>query len=371
MRKSLLFLLFLLFFVAGNAQRDYFMAEALIDQDKQAEAVKILDDLIDSNVYVSRPSMHMKTLNLAGSTKRFLNDSAGSKSAYRSAIAYYAKLNPVQKDDYTKREWYIAHSELASWAWQDEDYALAMHHLDATGAPGPYYSSTGHDVTVERDWHYDLRARIFQKQNQPDSAFHCLRQITENDHLRKINAMLISNRFSLVNVEGLFYGRNLNISQYPDAGYLYVLNLREDSSHAYQTVWFIHYAGGRKEIIGESSYVIGDTSGFPNTAFDISLSQNEEYLAVECEAKGANWIEIIDFRTLIKEHRCVIAQSITPYPGLVYITGWENNLLLISADIDLTKLNRKDHLSTQDLFGTIDDKKDFLFDPVEKKYSRK
>lgn len=370
MRQCWLIAVFLLFAGCLYCQQDYFFAENLVAEDKNAEAAKVLNHLIDSNAYVDRPAMHMKTLNLAGTVNHYLKDSARSKKCFRSAIAYYDTLSHGYKEnDFIKREWYIASTELAEWSLDDHrpDETIAL--LKNTGPPGEYYSATGQDVLVAKDHYYDLLSSSFQMLNKPDSAFWYLCKVHEDNPLWQFALLFRDTGNHLVNVNAVYFTSQQNESETMHA-HLYVATWMNSHSES-NTIWCVKPEQGMAKLIGKSDGAVNDSSRLPLSVSAISLSETSKWLAVECYAEGNTWIDVISFDELVQKRIYATECSIDPYPGNVSLHGWDNEFVIVESDADLTKLNKATRLSMPDLFGTTDDTAEFLFDPEKKKYTKR
>jgi hypothetical protein len=361
---------FILLISQLHAQKDYFYAATLLENGQYTEAVRVLDHLIDSGAYADRPRFAMMTLNLAGSAKQYLKDTVGAKECFQAVMTCYDTLSkPMKSDDWNKREYFSAGRSLAGMHYHAGDYTTANNLLHKIGYPGRYYSSTGSDVEQAQDSYCSFRARTFQKLNRPDSAFNWILKLRdrENPIVKPLDSIFNVKTNVIYHISCTSFSDENYDSLQNYTGTVYCVGWKDKNGHPY-SVWLKHVIG-RSEILGMGS--VSSDSDFPLCPDSMSLSPDEKFLAIEGSAEGANWIDILLFQPLIKEKNCTRYCSIQPYPGLVYIVGWENESLIVKSDADLTKLNKKNRLSMPDVFGTIDDKQLFLFDPESGKYSKK
>lgn len=368
--RILLFSVIILLASQLYAQKDYFYAEDLAFDSKHEEALVVLNHLIDSGAYSDRPRFAMMTLNLAGTTKRYLKDTVGAQKCFEAAMACYDTLSKaLKKDAWNQREYYMAGEDLAWIHYDRGDYAKANNLLQLIGYPGSYYSSTGSDVLMAEDGYCGFRARVYQKLNKPDSAFAWILKIRDNENpiVKPLDSIFnVKSNVIYHIVCSSFLGKNEN-PRLNSPGIIFCVGWKDKKGDPY-SIWIIQKYG-RSEILG-----IGSTSAesdFPLCPDTMSISPDEKYLAIGGSAEGANWVDIIAFQSLIKEKLFTRTFSINPYPGLVYIVGWEKELLVLRSDADLTKLNKKSRLSMPDVFGGVDEKELFLFDPESLKYSKK
>lgn len=355
-----------------NAQQDYFYAENLIDHGQHAEAVRVLDHLIDSGAYNDRPRFLMMTLNLAGTTKRQLHDTTGAKKCFESVMAYYDTLSgPGRSDDWNRREYYKAGFELARLHFSgSHQWNTANTLLTKIGEPGDYYSSTGSDVLVAQESYCRLRTSVFQKLNLPDSAFHYIRKIKDRqnvpvqflDSIFKVPTNFISH------VKFVSYsGKSENENNIP--GCLYFVAWHDESNNQH-SIWFTNPERGQIQILNHSTFNKYDPMNFPANCYDMSLSPDEKYLAVTCYTEGSNFIDIYSFPEIINERRCVEKQNILAYPSSVEIKGWSESGLIVESDADLTRYNKKQRMNF-DVTDNPDAKDLYLFDPESGKFSKK
>lgn len=364
----------LVFLVAPlSAQQDYFYAQTLIDNGQSVQAVRVLDHLIDSGAYADRPRFAMMTLNLAGTTKEFLQDTAGAAQCFVSAIACYDTLRaPLKSDNSNHREYYKACENLAWIYYYNRQYSLANSLLLHVGPPGEYYSSTGTDVLAAHDGYYAFRCKIFQKLNLPDSAFTCIRKMRDAEYTarRQLDSTfdIATNsiqHIAIVPFKSLMTDQNCTM-----AGYLYFVAWK-DAFNQPQSVWFVNYDSRGLEIIGWSSGKGVDLLRFPQSPVAMCLSADEKYLAVENQHDSASWIELLNFGDLIGAKTFKRENSISPGPGACHIVKWEKGALLIESNSDLTRLNKKNRLGSVDLFGNPEAMQIYAFDPESGKYTKK
>jgi tetratricopeptide (TPR) repeat protein len=356
-----------------SAQQDYFYAENLIDNGQYAEAVRVLDHLIDSGAYADRPRFAMMTLNLAGTTRLYLKDTAAAQKCFEAAMQCYDTLSiPRRSDDWNHREYYKAGEHLATVHYARKEYGAANRLLLQIGAPEQYYSATGSDILTAQTAYYSLRTRVFEKLDQPDSALASIRRIRDSEyHAPRMLDSIFNIETNVIRCVKLVPFTLIPAdTRGTGAGSLYFASWK-DKDNTPHSIWFVNYERGGLSILGQSSSGQKDAPHFPASCNAMSLSQNEQFLAVECSSEGTTWIDIISFPELLSQRECIVKHSITPYPGMASIESWENNLLCVKSDADLTKLNKKSRLSMPDVFGTVDDRQKFLFDPLSGKYTRK
>lgn len=356
-----------------HAQKDYFYAETLLENGQQAEAVRVLDHLIDSGAYADRPRFLMMTLNLAGSTKRYLKDTLGAKKCYEAAMACYDTLsNALQADNWNHREYYLAGQDLAWMHYTSGDYIGANKLLITIGYPDEYYSATGSDVLYAQEGYCGFRAKIFQRLNQPDSAFYWIlkRRDNESSGVRTFDSIFDVRTNHIGHVKFVYYSTKSTDQDTKSPGYLYFVswNDKENTQHS---IWFVNPEIGRLQILGRSTWNMDDVQNFPGNCYDMSMSPDEKYLAVTCYTEGSNYIEVFSFPEILNEKRCVVKQSILAYPAAVEIKGWENSMIIVESEADLTRLNRKERLSPSDYPKDGDVNELFLFDMESGKYSKK
>lgn len=360
----------LLFFnaFASSAQEDYFYAEQLTDEGKNDQAVVVLTRLIDSNVYVSRPGLHMKTLNLAGSVNYSLHDTARSEQCYRSVILYYDSLNNSnRKNDFIRRERYEAYRHLAQNACARQDHPTAIRLLNECGAPGAYHSA-GDELQRAQDDYYTIKANAYQQSGQPDSAFWNLCQVQHNNPLYEIGRLFSGPKNKLVQVASVFFGKTSIGDANPGYGYLYAATW-SDEFNSLNTVWALNYLSGEKVVLGQSSSSSADISGFPHSVDALHLSPDEKWLAVSSHGAESNSIELIDFNALQQQNNYKVHSRINAYPGKLAVAGWEESTLKLQSDADLVQLNRKEKL-TADHVNASAAERVFIFNIEKKKFER-
>lgn len=371
--RTLLIVALLFCSVKSFAQRDYFFAETLIDNGQHAEAVRVLDHLIDSGAYNDRPRFLMMTLNLAGTTKRSLGDTLGAKKCFESVMGCYDTLSvPRRTDDWIHREYYRAGNALAWMYYRSGDFSKANSLLNSIGYPGEYYSATGSDVLNEQEGYCALKTDIFQRQNQPDSAFYWICEIRDHEYyfVRKLDSLFKNRTNNIRHVRFVHYTIKSSDAEIHSPGYLYFVTWN-DKDNMQHSVWLVNPEHGHIDILGESTYNLEDQQNFPANCYDMSLSPDEKYLAVTCYTEGSNFIDIYSFPELLNERRCLEKQSILAYPAQVEIKGWENSMLIVESEADLTRLNRKERLSPTDYPKEGDIKESFLFDVESGKFTKK
>ena len=351
------------------AQQDYFYAESLIDEGRHAEAVKVLDHLSASGAYADRPRFAMMTLNLAGTTKLYLKDTAGSIQAFTSAMACYDSLTPPRRaDDWNKREYYLAGKNLAQVRVSQGEFLQANDLIKKIRYPGHYYSSTGHDVLIAQDLHCMIRARIFCHLNQPDSALSWLRRFrsTEDTKVPHHLDSIFDVQTNFINsVKCVAY--TMAESSHRNSFLLFAAWHGEKNTQ--HSIWFTIPETGKMEIIAHPIHNIDDQQNFPANCYDMSLSPDEKYLAVTCYTEGSNSIDIFSFHEILHERKCILKQTILAYPSSVEIKGWEKRNLLVESDADLTRYNKKTR-NNFDVTDNPDVKRLFLFDPESGKFSK-
>ncbi len=355
-----------------HAQQDYFYAENLIENGQKAEAIRVLDHLIDSGAYVDRPRFAMMTLNLAGSTKRALGDTAGARKCFESVMHCYDTLSgPRKSDNWNRREYYKGAFYLAEMHFHElKQWSTSNAILANIGEPGDYYSATGSDVLLAQERYCKLRTSIFQKLNQPDSAFQYIRQIRdrENVPVQLLDSIFDVSTNSIRQVQFVSYSAtSQNTNNIPGCLYFVAWNDETNNQHS---IWFINPERGQIQILNHSVFNNNDSQNFPANCYDMSLSTDEKYLAVTCYTEGSNFIDIYSFPEIINEQRCVEKHSILAYPSSVEIKGWESSMLVVECDQDLTRLNKKMH-PNWDVSENPDVKLLYLFDPESGKYSKK
>jgi hypothetical protein len=370
--RTFLISAFLLIVNCSFAQQDYFYAETLIDNGQHAEAVRVLDHLIDSGAYVDRPRFEMMTLNLAGNTKLYLKDSAGAKNCFESVLACYDTLrDPLKADDWNQREHYHACENLARLHYYRQEFVHAKELLIMVGPPQGYYSATGSDVLTAQDSYFSFFAMVYEKLCQPDSALTCMRNIRDAEYrsVRKLDSIFDVTTNNMGSVKCVPFSMNSSDSKMVSPGYLFFAAWH-DAENTQHSIWFVHPESGPIAIIGESTHTMNDANNFPANCYDMSLSPDEKYLAVTCYTEGSNNIDIYSFPEILSEHTCIEKQSIGAYPSAVEIKGWEDNQLIVESDADLTRYNRKVRTGW-DVTENPDDKALFLYDLESGKFSKK
>lgn len=368
MKARLIFFISLLFASSGAAQEDYFHAEQLASEGKDKEASVVLMRLIDSNVYVTRPGLHMKTLNLAGEVNYTLHDTVRSEYCYRSAIRYYDTLNNSNKqNDFIRRERYIAYRELSQNACERNEAGKAIALLNECGPPGTFFTADANDLVIAEDQYYKMKSSAFRQMGRPDSAFWYLCRIQVNNPLYETGKIFRDPKNKLVNVVSVPFGQTVSGDADPGPGILYAATWKDELNTS-NTIWAVQYASERNLLLGLSSPVKSDTAYFPDTVNELQLSADERWLAVSCQSEGSTWIEIIHFPELIALQTCKVRSTINPSPGNIRLRGWEGNFLRIESDADLLQLNKRDALTTDDLFETTEDVKTFLYDVEKTKF---
>lgn len=369
--RTLLIAALLFCSVKSFAQQDYFYAETLIDNGQYAEAVRVLDHLIDSGAYNDRPRFLMMTLNLAGTTKQYLKDTSGAKKCFESVMACYDTLSgPRRSDDWNRREYYKGSSNLARLHFESQHWTTANTILAKIGEPGEYYSATGSDVLNAQEDYCQLRTSVFQKLNQPDSAFDYIRKIRDRQNVpvQFLDSIFDVPTNFIQHVKFVSYSpKSENTNHIP--GYLYFAAWTDETNNQH-SIWFINPDRGQIQIISHSVFNQNNPQNFPANCNDMSLSPDEKYLAVTCYTEGSNHIDIFGFPEILNEKRCVLKQSILAYPSSVEIKGWENAQLILECDQDLLRLNKKAH-PNWDVTENPDVKYLFLFDPETGKYTKK
>lgn len=373
MRAALIFFIFILFAGKATAQQDYFYAENLFDHGQYAEAVRVLDHLIDSGAYNDRPRFQLMTLNMAATTKLYLKDTTGAKKNLAAAMSYFDTLSgPRKSDDWNHREYYIAGEHLARVHYAQHDYKAAHDLLKQIKCPGEYYSATGIDVLIAEDNYYSFCAQLFQKENQPDSAFACIRKMRDREYfsVRKLDSIFDVRTNYIHHVKCVPYTlANIDLP-YKKPGYLYFVAWT-DETNTQRSTWFVNPERGTIEIIGQSTFNMEDDRDFPANCYDMSLSPDEKYLAVECYTEGSNTVQVISFPEILTQKKCIMKHELLAYPASITIKGWERSQLWLECEADLTKLNKKSRLSYMDYPADDAKKSEFLFDPENGKYSRK
>ncbi len=370
--RTLLIVALLFCSVKAFAQRDYFYAETLIDNGQHAEAVRVLDHLIDSGAYNDRPRFLMMTLNLASSVKSSLGDTIGARKCCESVMAYYDTLSdPQRSDSWNHTEYYRAGRHLAAMDYKSGNYRAANALLITIGYPGQYYAATGSDLVSTQDHHCSLRTKIFQKLNQPDSAFHwiCAIRAYESVMVRKLDTIFNDRSNDIRHVRFVPYTSDSANPNLHSPGYLYFVAWSDNENNQH-SLWLLNPDRSGCRIIGQSTYNLEDAQNFPANCYDMSLSPDEKYLAVTCYTEGSNFIDIYSFPEILNEKRCVLKQSILAYPSTVEVKGWENSLMIVECDQDLTRLNKKTK-PNWDVTPNLDLKMLFLFDPESGKFSKK
>ena len=368
--RVVLVLAFLFCSVKSFAQQDYFYAETLMANGQHAEADRVLNHLIDSGAYVDRPRFAMMTLNLAGFNKQFLKDTAGARKCFESVLACYDTLSPAhQADNWNHREYYRACEDLAQIHYASHDYAGAKSLLVKVGPPGQYYSVTGSDVLAVQDSYYGFFAHIYEKLNHPDSAFMCIRKIRDNENrpVRKLDSIFEVATNNIGSIRSVRYSATSTDPDIKSPGYLYFVAWNDDKNNQH-SIWFVNPEFGKLEIIGESTYNMEDPHNFPANCYDMSLSPDEKYLAVTCYTEGSNTVDIFSFPEILDEQRCVLKQSVLAYPASVEIIGWEQSLLILECDRDLTRLNKK---LSSNWYTNESSMALYLFDVESGKYTKK
>lgn len=356
----------------AGAQQDYFYAENLIAHGQHAEAVRVLDHLIDSGAYADRPRFAMMTLNLAGKTKRYLKDTLGAQKCYEAVMSCYDTLSKALKtDNWNSREYYLAGNDLAWIHYTQGAYSIANKLLLTIGYPGEYYSSTRSDVLDAQDNYCGFRAKVFQKLNQPDSSFIWIlkRRDKESSAARIFDSIFGNKSNHLGHVQFVYYSMKSTDLNIKSPGYLYMVSWN-DAENIQRSIWFVNPEQDNIHILGQSRYNSDDPQNFPANCYDMSLSPDQKFLAVSCYTEGSNHIEVFSFPEILNEKRCVLKHSILAYPSSVDVKGWQNSSLILECDQDLTRLNKKAH-PNWDVTENPDRKMLFLFDPETGKYSRK
>jgi hypothetical protein len=364
------FITALLFFTAFSAfaQEDYFYAEQLTDEGKHDEAVVVLTRLIDSNVYVSRPGLHMKTLNLAGSVNISLHDTTRAEHCYRSVILYYDSLNNSnRKNDFIRRERYEAYLHLAQSACLRQDHATAIRLLNECGAPDAYHSA-GDELQRNKDDYYTLKANAYQQSGQADSAFWNLCQVQVNNPLYVIGQLLSDPKNKLVQVASVFFGKTSIGDANTSYGYLYAATWSDEFSNL-NTVWAMNYLSEEKVLLGQSSSNSADLSRYPHSVDALHLSTDERWLAVAIHGHESNSIELIDFNELQQSKNYSVHSRINAYPGTLTVLGWEESTLKLQSDADLIQLNRKEKLSAGQVNASTS-QRTFIYNIERKKFER-
>jgi tetratricopeptide (TPR) repeat protein len=371
-RTALITLLFLFCYGHSSAQQDYFYAETLINNGQYAEGVRVLDHLIDSGAYADRPRFQMMTLNLAGNTKLQLHDTAGGTKCFEAALACYDTLTgPRKSDDWNHCEYYKAGERLAVVHYRQGRYAEAATLLRQIGCPGAYYSATGRDLLLTQDHYHSLRAKVFQKLNQPDSAFASIRSMRDkmNRPVRFLDSIFNVPSNTIQHVQCVGFNQRAITSE-NEPGYLYFVAW-VDETHTQNAIWFVNPAGHAVVILGRSTNNAEDAQNFPANCYAMSLSPDEKYLAVECYTEGSNTVQVISFPEMLAEQKCNVKYELVAYPAALTIKGWLQSQLCLESEADLTKLNKKGRLQFPDYPGDDAKKEEFLFDPESGKYSRK
>ncbi len=91
----------------------------------------------------------------------------------------------------------------------------------------------------------------------------------------------------------------------------------------------------------------------PETAlhnvWQIEISSKDEYLAVLSEGEGHAVVEIFEIKSILMQRDgledIMISPILTvdPYPGTIWIEGWQNDkVLLIISDVPLTRLDKNE-----------------------------
>lgn len=357
------------------AQQDYFYAETLIDNGQYAEAVRVLDHLIDSGAYADRPRFAMMTLNLAGNTKRNLGDTAGARNCFERVMHCYDTLSvPRKADDWNRREYYKGGQELAWLHYCSGNYNLANSLLVRIGKPGAYYSATGLDGLHAEDHYAFLRCAVFQKLNQPDSAFACIRAVrNKEDHpvAHTLDSMFDVSTNTIQHVKAVPFTWQRDQAKNKTPAYLYFVSY-VNAAHTQCSVWFINPEQGALSILAQSQYNTTDPQNFPANCYAMSLSPDEKYLAVECYTEGSNTVQVISFPELIAEKKCIVKHELIAYPAALTIKGWQHTQLCLESEADLTKINKKGRLQFPDYPGDDAKKAEYyLFDPESGKYSHR
>ena len=362
-----------IFLAAGlNAQQDYFYAEDLFYQEKYTEAIKVLDHLTAAGAYADRPRFAMMTLNLSGTAKLYTKDTVGAKQAFISVMACYDSLTPPRKaDDWNKREYYIGGEKLAWLCYRQHDYVKAGDLLKRIGYPGHYYSATGSDVLAAQDDYCRFRSFVFQKLDQPDSAFTWILKIRDNENpiVHPLDSIFNSKTNHIGHVKFVFYTQKCADPNIHSPGYLYFVPWN-DEQNTQHSIWMVNPESGNMSILGMSTYNLDDPKNFPANCYDMSLSPDEKYLAVTCYTEGSNHIDIFSFPEILAEKRCMLLQNILAYPSSVEIKGWDKSDLIVESDADLTRYNKKGKLNF-DVMPDPDVRALYLYDITTGKFSKK
>lgn len=370
MRLSLIFSLLVLFSARLSAQKDYFYAQTLIGHGQHAEAVRVLDHLTDSGAYAERPRFAMMTLNLAGSTKLYLQDTAGAVHCFESVLRCYDTLSgPNQREYGNQREYYIAGQSLADVHYHRHEYTHALELLQRIGEPGPYYSSTGLDVLNAGIVYQSLFVRTFERLDRPDSAFAHIRKMRGSNETRPQNVLdsIFRVETNVIHyVQSVPYTMmNMDAAE-KKPGYLYFVQWN-DKDNAPHSIWFTNPAQGPLNILGTSGFSQHFVQDFPASCCVMRLSPDEKFLAVESFADGRGWVDIFSFPEIITEQRCVVKRSIAPYSGKVNIVAWEHSLLYVQSDTDLLRPNKNPANTPVHANKRLE----FLCDPENGKFSRR
>lgn len=368
MRSALIFLISVCFATQLAAQQDYFYAENLVHNGQYAEGVRVLDHLIDSGAYADRPRFQMMTLNLAGDTKLHLKDTAGAVNCLEAALAYYDTLSaPRKADDWNHSEYYKAGERLAWVHYRQGHYTRADTLVRQIGCPGTYYPAKGRELLLAGDHYYNLRTKIFQKLNQPDSAFASIRKMRDkmNEPVHYLDSIFNITTNTIQHVQCVGYTKTGT-----EPGYLYFVAWL-DETNTQNSIWFVNPSGHAIRILGRSTYNQENGQGFPANCYAMSLSPDEKYLAVECYTEGSNFIDVYSFPEILSAKKCVLNHSILAYPASVKIQGWQQAQLCIESEADLTKLNKRDRLAFPDYPKDGDVPLQYLFDPESRKFTKR
>jgi hypothetical protein len=117
---------------------------------------------------------------------------------------------------------------------------------------------------------------------------------------------------------------------------------------------------------GKNLLLLSDSNAFISV-YDMKVSPDSKYVAIYCVGEGHPWIEIYDLQKLINTKKQVSIADVNPYPGNVYLIGWQKNLLIVESDINLIPKNEGKDLLESDM---LKKSKKYLFDPGTKKFKK-
>lgn len=109
---------------------------------------------------------------------------------------------------------------------------------------------------------------------------------------------------------------------------------------------------GQAWYMTQKTWRIATIKNIPETAlhnvWQVAISPKDEYLAVLSEGEGHPIVDIFKLKTIfrprdgLEDAMIPPVLTIDPYPGTIWIRGWQSDAcLLIESDVPLTLLDKK------------------------------